>query len=664
MTTDAARGSAQPQQPAPQRGWPWLALAAAAARSWWSRRSAGGTCCWPVVTPSASLVVAAWFARVATRGDPSCVAAASSPSSRWSSSWSSWWPARACACSSSGCVLAAVVGRRRPGSPCAPTRVGRRHRAARRPAAAPGAADEPAVGRGQGRAVRARSTGAASAASSRSCSARATTCWQLAEDAVARGADLIGMAGGDGSQALVASVASRHGIPFVVVPAGTRNHFALDLGIDRDDVVGALDAYDDGVDTRDRPGRGQRTRLRQQRVDGRVREDRPVGGVPRRQGADGGRHAARPARAGARRRSTCSSPCRPARRRPRASCCWCPTTPTSWRTCAAGAPASASTAACSASSRCGSTGLPTPEARCAGSRRARCGGSPGGTSGRPPSSRSRSGGPVEVGVDGEALVLEPPLRFAIRPGAADRPAAPRRAPGRSPAAHRAGRRQTLDASSRSGRPAHRPPGEGPMTSPAACGAGRGAARRRVSSARGDARLSGLVSAAARGSGTVDRDVYAAVAELPTPLLDGPLRRVSHFANYSKPWFLVAARSRSFGGPGGAVPPLTGVAAIGATSLVVNQPMKLAGGRRPPAPRAAGRPRDALGADADVDVVPLRSLRVGSGLRRRGRRPCCPALRVPLRAAAGGRGVLPRVHRRALPRRRRRRAPRSARRSAV
>ncbi|MGH2539678.1 MAG: diacylglycerol/lipid kinase family protein [Actinomycetota bacterium] len=70
----------------------------------------------------------------------------------------------------------------------------------------------------------------------------------LAEDAVTRGADVIGMAGGDGSQALVGTVASAHGIPHVVIPAGTRNHFALDLGIDRDDVVGALDAYSDGVD--------------------------------------------------------------------------------------------------------------------------------------------------------------------------------------------------------------------------------------------------------------------------------------------------------------------------------------------------------------------------------------------------------------------------------
>lgn len=66
---------------------------------------------------------------------------------------------------------------------------------------------------------------------------------QLARDAIDRGTDVIGMAGGDGSQALVASVAAERGVPMVVVPAGTRNHFALDLGLDRDDVVGALDSY-------------------------------------------------------------------------------------------------------------------------------------------------------------------------------------------------------------------------------------------------------------------------------------------------------------------------------------------------------------------------------------------------------------------------------------
>ena len=70
----------------------------------------------------------------------------------------------------------------------------------------------------------------------------------LAEQAAASGADVVGMAGGDGSQALVAGVAARHGIAHVCVPAGTRNHLALDLGLDRDDVVGALEAYGDGFE--------------------------------------------------------------------------------------------------------------------------------------------------------------------------------------------------------------------------------------------------------------------------------------------------------------------------------------------------------------------------------------------------------------------------------
>jgi diacylglycerol kinase family enzyme len=72
----------------------------------------------------------------------------------------------------------------------------------------------------------------------------------LAEDAVAAGADVIGMAGGDGSQALVAGVAMAHGVAFVCVPAGTRNHLAMDLGLDRGDVVGALDAFGQAVERR------------------------------------------------------------------------------------------------------------------------------------------------------------------------------------------------------------------------------------------------------------------------------------------------------------------------------------------------------------------------------------------------------------------------------
>src|SRR6516164_815565 len=73
---------------------------------------------------------------------------------------------------------------------------------------------------------------------------------QVARDAVGNGADLLGVAGGDGTQALVAGVAAEHGIPFVVISAGTRNHFALDLGLDREDPSSCLSALSDGVELR------------------------------------------------------------------------------------------------------------------------------------------------------------------------------------------------------------------------------------------------------------------------------------------------------------------------------------------------------------------------------------------------------------------------------
>jgi diacylglycerol kinase family enzyme len=67
----------------------------------------------------------------------------------------------------------------------------------------------------------------------------------LVDEAVAAGADALGVAGGDGSLGVAAAAARAHGLPFVCVPAGTRNHFALDLGVDRHDLVGALDAFGD-----------------------------------------------------------------------------------------------------------------------------------------------------------------------------------------------------------------------------------------------------------------------------------------------------------------------------------------------------------------------------------------------------------------------------------
>jgi diacylglycerol kinase family enzyme len=73
---------------------------------------------------------------------------------------------------------------------------------------------------------------------------------ELARQAVADGADLLGVAGGDGTQALVAGIAAEHDVPLLVISAGTRNHFALDLGLDREDPSRCLDALKDGVELR------------------------------------------------------------------------------------------------------------------------------------------------------------------------------------------------------------------------------------------------------------------------------------------------------------------------------------------------------------------------------------------------------------------------------
>ena len=57
----------------------------------------------------------------------------------------------------------------------------------------------------------------------------------------------------------------------------------------------------------------------------------------------------------------------------------------------------------------------------------------------------------------------------------------------------------------------------------------------------------------RRLGSYDRAVYRSVARLSTPLLDEPLRRVSGFANLSKPWFITAGLLAVFGGPMADVP---------------------------------------------------------------------------------------------------------------
>ena len=118
--------------------------------------------------------------------------------------------------------------------------------AARRPAAAPVLFINPRSGDG-----RAERTGLAGAARERGIEVVTLEPGDdlnvLVEDAVARGADGLAMAGGDGSQAIVARIAAAHGLPYACIPSGTRNHFALDLGVDRDDDLGALDAFGPGA---------------------------------------------------------------------------------------------------------------------------------------------------------------------------------------------------------------------------------------------------------------------------------------------------------------------------------------------------------------------------------------------------------------------------------
>ena len=76
-----------------------------------------------------------------------------------------------------------------------------------------------------------------------------------AELARAADADALGVAGGDGSLAAIADVAIERDVPFVCIPFGTRNHFARDLGLHRDDPLAALGAFSGGEERRIDVGR-------------------------------------------------------------------------------------------------------------------------------------------------------------------------------------------------------------------------------------------------------------------------------------------------------------------------------------------------------------------------------------------------------------------------
>jgi membrane-associated phospholipid phosphatase len=159
------------------------------------------------------------------------------------------------------------------------------------------------------------------------------------------------------------------------------------------------------------------------------------------------------------------------------------------------------------------------------------------------------------------------------------------------------------------------------------------ARRLTQQRPGRHPVADVVAAGLRRLGHYDRVVYVAVARFPTPAIDAHLRHLSGFANHSKPWFLLATAIGLVGGPAGRRAARRGVLAIGAASLLVNQPMKLLGdrdrpdrtghevpeGRWVPMPTSSSFPSGHSASAAAFAVA------VGDAL---------PVLRLPLRAAAG------------------------------
>ena len=129
---------------------------------------------------------------------------------------------------------------------------------------------------------------------------------------------------------------------------------------------------------------------------------------------------------------------------------------------------------------------------------------------------------------------------------------------------------------------HHPPGSEPVEERLAD---------RIGLLRTPAEPSQWVAAQLRRLGRVDRAAYRTVSEMSTPWLDTPLRLVSDFANFSKPWLTTAAVLAFVGGPRGRRAAASGVAAIAVTSFVVNQPMKLLGDRRRPDRQQVGVPED-------------------------------------------------------------------------
>ena len=260
----------------------------------------------------------------------------------------------------------------------------------------------------------------------------------LVRQAVAGGADALGVAGGDGSLAVVATAAQANGLPFVCIPAGTRNHFALDLGVDRHDPIGALDAFTDWRRAPHRRRPGQRAPVPQQRLARALRRSGPSTRLPRTPSCARCWRPQRRRSVPAGRRQSCTSSTTSGGSTTTPRSCWSPTIPTPWTRHGRPAPARPSTAAGSGSSS--STHRATPRV-------------PTGRAWSATSFEVTAPGAVHAGVDGEAVDLRPPLEFVIQPGGAagPNPRQPRRSPrrpGHPSPSERSGRRGTMPGEKR------------------------------------------------------------------------------------------------------------------------------------------------------------------------------------------------------------------------
>lgn len=219
-----------------------------------------------------------------------------------------------------------------------------------------------------------------------------------------------GVAGGDGSLAVVAAAAAVHDLPFVCVQAGTRHHFAVDVGVNRHDAPRAIEAFTSGV----------KRRIDMAEVNGRLYL---YGDAVRRPGYRDAKvrtplETAEACSAPAGMRPRCAWSTTPGASTVSSPSCSCPTTRTRWTARRPAAPAPRSTPASSGLSF--STCLATV---------------------RPSRGQPRAAPDLEVsalrsvpaGIDGEAVQLSPPLRFVIRP-ARLRVRISARHPGASPAA--------------------------------------------------------------------------------------------------------------------------------------------------------------------------------------------------------------------------------------